>query len=286
MRYALMVFAVAACAAQDVNEIVRRSLERDLRNQRALDDYTYEVKTINRTYAGDSVKKTETEVEEVLQIDGSRYRRKVEENGKPLTAAEAKREQEKMNREMARRRAESPGQRQKRIQDEAKQRDDMRKMRQDIGAAFDFRLLGEASIQGAKCWKVAADPKRDAVRLRSDMGKRLLPKMRGTLWISQASYEWLRVEAEVLDTIRFGWMLASLSKGSSFQMEQAQVAAGLWHPLRFAARIKARGLVIPFNAGTEVEFRNFRKFATESRMLAGGEEAPPPAPVAGKSGVK
>lgn len=270
-----MLAVVAVGAAQDVNEIMRKSLERDMRNQRALDDYTYEVKTINRTYRGDQVKKTETEVEEVLQIDGSRYRRQIEKDGKPLKPADAKREQEKMDRELARRRNESPAQRQKRINEENKDREDFRKMRQDVGTAFHFRLLGEESIQGAKCWKVAADPKQKGAVLRSDMGKRLLPKMRGTLWISQATFEWLRVEAEVLDTIRFGWVLASVAKGSTFKMEQAQVAAGLWHPHRFEARVKARGLVVPFNAGAEVEFRNFRKFATESRLLTEAEAAKP-----------
>lgn len=260
------IYAAVHANAQDVNDIVRKSLERDLRNQRALDDYTYEVKTLSHKYRGDKVTKTETEVEEVLQIDGTRYRRQIEKDGRPLRPADAKREQAKMDREMARRKAEGPAQRQKRINEESKQREDFRRMRQDIGAAFTFRLLGEEPVNGAACWKVSADP-RAGVAIKSDMGKRLLPKMRGTLWISQSTYEWLRVEAEAIDTIRFGWVLASLSKGSTFKMQQAQVAPGLWHPQRFEARIKARGLVIPFNAGAEVEFRNFRKFATESRMV-------------------
>jgi hypothetical protein len=262
----VLLLAAVPVLSQDVNEIVRKSLERDMRNQRALDDYTYEVKTIDQKYSGDKIAKTETEVEEVLQIDGTRYRRQIEKDGKPLKPADAKREQDKMDREMARRKAESPNQRQKRMNEENKQREDFRKMRQDIGSAFSFRLLGEEPINGAACWKVSADP-RQGTTLKSDMGKRLLPKMRGTLWISQSTYEWLRVEAEATDTIRFGWVLASLSKGSTFKMQQAQVAPGLWHPQRFEARIKARGLVIPFNAGAIVEFRNFRKFATESRML-------------------
>ena len=279
---ATALWTAALCPAQDVNDIIRRSLDRDMRNQRALDDYAYEVKSTTRTYSGDQVKKTETEVREVLQIDGSRYRRRVEKDGKPLKPADARSEQEKLDRELARRRAESPGQRQKRINDENRERDDFRKMRQDVGAAFDFRLLGEENIQGAKCWKVSAEPKKSSPTLRSDMGKRVLPKMRATFWISQSTYEWLRVEAQVLDTIRFGWVLASLSKGSTFQMEQAEVAPGLWHPKRIDARLRARGLLIPFNIGAEVEFRNFRKFAAESRLLTEAEIANP----APKSGVQ
>jgi len=266
----LWLMAAIACPAQDVNEIVRKSLEREMRYLRMLDDYTYEVKSTKHTYRGDTIKHSETEVEESLHLDGTRYRRMIEKGGRPLPPAEARREQEKLDREMARRRNESPAQRQRRIAEETKRRDEMRQMRQDVGAAFHFRLLGEEPIAGAKCWKIAADPKVGAT-LRSDMGKRMLPKMRGTFWISQSGYEWLRVEAQVLDTVRFGWVLASLWPGSSFSMEQAQVAPGLWHPRRIEARIKARGLVIPFNTGADVEFRNFRKFSTETRMLSEAE---------------
>jgi hypothetical protein len=272
----LIALLLTVLAAQDVNDIVRRSLDRDMRNARALDDYIYEVRSVEKSYDGtDRVKKTTTEVEEVLQIDGSRYRRKISENGKPLTGRDAVREQEKLDKELARRKAESPRDRDKRIEKERKDREDFRLMRQDIGRAFDFTLLGEDAVNGAPCWKVKADPKPKPGGLRSDMGKRILPKMRGTLWISQQNYEWLRVEAEAMDTIRFGWVLASLAKGSTFKMEQAPVAPGLWHPVRFNARLKARGLGIPFNVGQDIEFANFRKFAAESKILSADEAASP-----------
>ena len=172
-----------------------------------------------------------------------------------------------MDQELARRRAETPPQRERRMANEKKRREEFRVLRDDVGRAFDFRLTGEEAIQGVKCWKVGAEPKRAGFAGKSDLGKRVLPKMHGTFWISQASYEWLRVEAEALDTIRFGWVLASLAKGSSFKMEQARVAADLWHPSRIEMRLRARGLVVTFNVGGELEFRNFRKFAAESRML-------------------
>jgi len=267
--------------APGVDDIMRRSLERDMRNARALDDYLYEVRSVETTYnSSGGVKKRKAEVEEVLQIDGSRYRRKIAEDGKPLTGAAAKQEQAKLDKELARRKAESAGDRDRRIQKEKKQRDDMRLMREDIGRAFTFKLLGEEAINGAKCWKVAAEPKANVKGLKSDMGQRILPKMRGYLWISQSSYEWLRVEAEATDTIRFGWVLASLAKGSTFKMQQGMVAPGLWNPVNISLRLKARGLVIPFNIGQEIELANFRKFATESKMLAAEEAATngPPSP--------
>ena len=265
----------AAAPPPGVDEIVRRSLERDMRNVRALDDYAYEVKNTQRTYdGGGKVTKTEITVEEVLQVDGTRYRRKIEEDGHPLKPTEAKREQDKLDREMARRRAESPSQRKTRIEEEKKKREEFRVLREDVGRAYDFKLMGEDVIQGAKCWRVSAEPKKSGFQGKSDIGRRVVPKMHGTLWISQASYEWLRIEAEALDTIRFGWILASLAKGSSFKMEQARVAGDLWHPSRMEMRMKARGLIITFNMGGDIEFRNFRKFGAESRMLTGTELAP------------
>lgn len=278
MRYfaALATFGTLAAQNPDIDSIVKRSLDREMRNVRALDDYTYEIseKTITYDRSG-KPRKTEAQVEEILQIDGTRYRKLVAENGKPLNAERARKEQAKLDKELTRRKNESDGARQKRIRDEQKQRQEMRQVREDVAKAFTFTYVGAETIGGAPCWRVHAEPKA-GVTLKTDMGRRVLPKMRGDIWIAQGTYEWLRVEADTLETIRFGGFLASLAKGSTFRMEQALVAPNLWHPRRMEARINARALVMNFNVGQEIEFRNFRKFSAESKLLAADELADTP----------
>ena len=70
----------------DITAIVQQSLQRELMNARLLDNYVYEAKEATTTYdvAGHPTK-SESKVTEYLWVDGSRYKRIVEENGKPLS---------------------------------------------------------------------------------------------------------------------------------------------------------------------------------------------------------
>jgi hypothetical protein len=198
----------------------------------------------------------------------------LEEDGKPLSPARAAKEQQKLDKEMAKRRSESESQRKKRIQQEAKRGEEMRKMREEVQRAFVFRLVGEETVNGAPCWKVEADPK-PGFKASSSMGK-VLEKMRGTLWIGHGNYEWLRLEAETLDKVTFGGFLVSVNKGAKFKIIQGRVNDELFAPQRIEASASLRALVTQIRAATELEFRNYRKFSTESRIVSTGETANQP----------
>ena len=262
----------AAEPPPNLDSIMRQSLQREISNARVLDNYVYEAKESTVTYdAAGHPEKTESKVTEYLWVDGSRYKRVIEENGKPVTGASATREQRKMDAEMAKRRQESPAERQKRLADDARRRDESRRSRDEVARAFTFRLLGEESVSGQKCWKVAAEPKPGFVG-QTRIGK-VMPKMRGTIWVHQQGYEWLRVEAETLDAITFGGFLAKLDKGSTFKMEQIRVNDELWAVRQINTRVTARALLLHFNQGQQIEFRNYRRFSAESHLVDGGAGA-------------
>ena len=255
-------------AAPDLDAIVRQSLQQELVNARALDNYIYEAKEATISYdAGGRVSKTESKVTEYLSLDGSRYKRLTEENGQPLTGAAAIREQKKFDAELARRRQESPADRQKRLAEDQKRRQESRQTRDEVIKAFDFRLIGEEMVAGAKCWKVSAEPKpgyAGTTRI-----SRFFPKMHGTIWVNQQGYQWLRVEAETLDAITFGGFLAKLDKGAVFHLEQMRINDELWALRQLTTRVTARALLMRFNQGQQIDFRNYRKFSAESRLLEG-----------------
>src|SRR5438552_18946765 len=106
----LLLFSITALAAEtDVNDIVRRSLARDLGNIKALENYTYQEVVSESTLDGAGKrKKTETKVFDYLILDGSRFKKMVEEDGKPLAPDKARKEQERMDKAIAKRRAETP----------------------------------------------------------------------------------------------------------------------------------------------------------------------------------
>ena len=257
----------------DIAAIVQQSLQRELMNTRLLDNYVYEAKEATTTYdvAGHPTKSA-SKVTEYLWVDGSRYKRLVEENGKPLTGAPALREQRKLDEELAKRRHESAGDREKRQADDARRRQESRQTRDEVVKAFNFRLVGEESVGGVKCWRIAADPKPGYVG--ETRISRMFPKMRGTIWVHQQGYQWLRVEMETLDAITFGGFLAKLDKGARFNLEQMRVNDELWALRQLNTRVTARALLMRFNQGQQIDFRNYRKFSAESRVLEAGPANP------------
>ena len=253
--------------------IVQQSLQQELMNARLLDNYVYEAKESTITYdvAGHPTK-SESKVTEYLWVDGSRYKRLVAENGKPLSGGPALKEQRKLDEEMAKRRQESAGDREKRLADDVRRRQESRQNRDEVVKAFNFRLLGEEIVGGVKCWKVAADPKPGYVG-QTRISK-MFPKMRGTIWVHQQGYEWLRVEVETLDAITFGGFLAKLDKGARFNLEQMRVNDELWALRQLNTRVTARALIMRFNQGHQIDFRNYRKFSAQSRILEAGPANP------------
>lgn len=254
---------------QKLDAIVRQSLQRDLSNTAALDNYVYEAKESTTTFdSGGRPTKTESKVIEYLWVNGARYKRLLEQNGKPLTGAAAAREQRKLDDEIKKRQKESAADKEKRLAEAARRQQESKKVREEVGKAFNFRLLGEDVVSGVKCWKVAADPK-PGYQSQTRIG-RMLTKMRGTIWVHQQGYEWVRVEAETLEAITFGGFLAKLDQGAAFTVEQTRVNDELWALRQLNSRVTARALLMRFNQGQRVEFRNYRKFSADSRLLEGG----------------
>ena len=260
---------VPPAAHPEITAFVQQSLQRELMNARMLENYAYEAKETTTTYdvAGHPAK-SESKVTEYQWVEGTRYKRLVEENGKPLTGTNALREQRKLDEELAKRRQESPRDREKRLANETQRRKESRETRDEVVKAFNFRLLGEEIVGGVKCWKVAAEPKPGYVG--QTRISRMFPKMRGMIWVHQQGYEWVRVEVETLDAITFGGFLAKLDKGARFTLEQMRINEELWAMRQLSTRVTARALFVRFNQGQQVDFRNYRKFSAASRMLESG----------------
>ena len=94
-------------------------------------------------------------------------------------------------------------------------------------------------------------------------------------WIEKKDYNWVKVEAESIDTISFGFFLARIHKGARFNLEQVHLNDEVWLVRRFFISGGAR-LALVKNEAIEQEdtFSNYKKFVTSSRILPGVKEAP------------
>ncbi|BDC51927.1 hypothetical protein F183_A42420 [Bryobacterales bacterium F-183] len=256
-----------AAAAPDTKEIVKRAIGREVENHRNLANYTWQTRSVTAVKGSSAKSKTY----ENFNIDGTSYRKLVEKDGKPLSAAEAREEQEKMDREIAKRRAESPSQRNKRINDERKEREEGERFRKEVLEAFNFTLEGEESIGGFTTWRIRAD-QRAGFKPASREGK-FLSKVQGKIWVDQKSGEWLKFEMETTDKLTWGAFIASIAPGSRIVAQQMRVNDELWHPQWIKVTANARALWKRWDATIDVAYQNFRKFQAESKLIA---EAPLP----------
>ncbi len=262
------IFSAAALCAQDVREIVRKSVELDQANWLRMKDYTWTARDTERHLDSQGkTKSVETEAWETVVLDGEPHRRIFERNGNPLAPDEQRKQQQKLDQAAAKLDRETPDQRQRLLQEFEKNREKDREFLREIPELYDFRLEGDAKVDGYDAWVIAATPKPDYKPKLRD-AKPLL-KIKGKLWVDKTDYQWVRLEAETTDTISFGLFLARLNPGAKLVFEQTRVNNEVWLPKReFTSGTGRLGLVKKIAMEQELTWSNYRKFQVDSRVVS------------------
>jgi hypothetical protein len=270
MRVALCLLAASALFAQtpDPQEIIRRSVDRDLLNFERLKNYTYTERDEERSYdKRGNLTKTETETYDIAILGQRAYARLIARDDKPLPEKEARKERQKMDREIEKREHESS-------EDKAKlekERQEERKFLKEVPEAFNFTLVGEDTISGQPAWEITAEPKPGYKP--KDIRAKIITKMRGRIWVDKAEYQWVKVDAQAIDKLSFGLHTVQIEPGANIHFEQARINDEIWLPA--AAKIYADARVLFFKRSrTELDltFRDYRKFQADSHLVA--EQAP------------
>lgn len=269
MRVILLMAATCTLvAAQDPREIVRRSVQLMDHNLAIARNYTFVERSETRELDSDAhVKTRKIVLYDVTLLEGSPYRRLVGKDDHPLSPDEDRIEQKKLADSIAQRQRETPAERARRIADWERKRQREREPLDEVPDAFNFRIAGDAQIDGRDAWIIEGTP-RPGYHARSSMAK-LFPKFRGKLWIDKADYQWVKTEAEVTDTLSWGLFVARLSKGARLDIQMTRINDEVWLPKRIEAKASARlALVKKYNIETDTSFSNYRKFQVDSRVVA------------------
>jgi hypothetical protein len=271
--------AAESAAAQfpptnDPKEIVRRSMEIDRRTLELARNYTCQQREVVKHLDkhGD-VKSTEVKTFDISFYYGEEYSRLIMVDDKPLDDKQKKKEDEKLEKFLAKYRNESEEDRQKRRDKEKKERQESRAYRLDVANAYDFRVVGEEEIEGVNTWVIEATPRKDfkPTQPHADM----LKKIKGKMWIDKKEYNWIRVEAEATDTISFGLFLFRIHPGSRFNFQQMHLNNEVWLLRRLYINGGAR-IALLKNEAIEQEdtFSNYKKFSSTITILPGVREVP------------
>ena len=135
---------------------------------------------------------------------------------------------------------------------------------EELTKAFDFKLKDTEQLDGRKVYVLAATP-RSGYQPPNNQAK-VLTGMTGTMWIDKQTYQWAKVEAEVVRAVRL--KLARVEPGTRFELQEAPVAGGPWLPKFFSEKAHAKVLfLVSKNSSEEDTYYDYRK-AAESTISA------------------
>jgi hypothetical protein len=177
----------------------------------------------------------------VTTIEGTPYYRLIEANGQPLTPAQEAQQARKEQQVIAHRRAESPAERQQRIQTFEKERRRDNAMMEQLTQAFNFKMVGMRKVRGYSVYVLKATP-RPGYKPPS-METQVLTGMHGELWIDDTTFHWVKVTAQVIHPVAIEGFLAEVEPGTQFELENQPVGDGrTWQAAHFSMRSNARVL--------------------------------------------
>jgi len=177
-----------------------------------------------------------------MMILGSDHHRLVAINDKPLTPEEVAAEQARLDQVIAQRQSESQAQRTQRIAKYEKERKRDHLMMEQLALAFDFKLLGEKKLGPYDVYELQATPRRGYQPPNSEA--KVLTGMEGKLWIDKQSYQWVKVEAEVVRPVSIAGFLAQVQPGTRFELEKMPVDDDIWLPKHFSMKAHAKVLFL------------------------------------------
>jgi hypothetical protein len=261
--------AAPTAAPADAREIVRRSIAAELENSKRAKNYTFLQRTEERELdESGQVKSKQSKTYDVTMLQGSNYRRLIERNDHPLLPKEEKKEQDKLRASLVDRRHETPAQREKRVSEYDNRPGRNRAMLNEIPEAFDFQFRAEEEVDSRPVYVIEGTP-RAGYRPQNGDARILLPKLKLTVWIDKADFNWARINAEVIETITWGLCLFKMSPGARFELQQTRVNDEVWLPKHTRVIVSARvAFVKKVNLEQEATFKNFRKFQSDSQIVS------------------
>ena len=250
-----------------IRDLIRRTADNDIQNDKKQRDYTYVERQEMRKLDGKGqVKSTEIETSDVLNIYGEQVQKLVAKNDKPLSDKDARKQDEKIQKLIDKRKGESDSDREKRLKKEEKQREDERQFVREVADAYNFKFVGIEPLNGRPNYVIDAEPKRGYKPVHKDAD--VLPKTRFRVWIDKDDTQMTKIDVQIIDTVSFGLFLARLHKGSRVIIEDTRVNDEVWLQQHVAVKVDARlALLKEYNIEVDVTDRDYKKFRSETKIV-------------------
>jgi hypothetical protein len=219
------------------------------------------------------VKSTEVKIYDVIEIYGEQVRKLISKDEKPLSEKEAKKEDDRIQKLIDKRKNESQADREKRLRKQEKEREDDRQFVREVADAYHFRFVGMESLDGRENYVIDADPKPDYEAHLKEA--RILPKFRFRAWIDKDEVQWRKLDVQCIDTVSFGLVLFRMHKGSRAIIEQTRVNDEVWLQRHVVLGVDFRlALLKNLDLDVDISDRDYKKFRSETKIIPLGEVSP------------
>jgi len=265
--------AAGVVPAEQIRELLLHAEDNDFANDKRQRDYTYIEREERHKFDGHgALKKIESRTSDVLEIYGEPVERLTAKDDRPLSSDEAKKEEEKIQKIIDKRKNESEDARRKRLQNEEKEREENRKFVLEAADAFNFRLVGSELIDGHDSWVLEGEPRPGYQPKAKYAG--MLRYFKGRVWIDKAEEQWVKLDVMVTDTISWGFVLARFHKGTHAVVEMTEVNHEVWLPKHVQFHVDVRlALFKGIAEDIEQTYHDYKKFRTDTKITVVGEDS-------------
>lgn len=222
--FAGMPRLVQAQPTPSPKDIVRQAVQTEMAADR--DDHT--------RWRYRDVEKTPTnKVSIVVETDQGSLKKKIEENGHPLTPEEESAEMKRLNNFIS-----DPSLQAKQRRDGQHDDQSARELLQMLPEAFDWKVVNE----NGKDITLSFEPNPNFSP--PDMESRVMGGMGGQMVVDKAQHRIVSIRGTLLDDVTFGFgLLGRLHKGGTFNVERREIAPGLWQITETHVHIDGRALL-------------------------------------------
>jgi hypothetical protein len=252
----------------DIPTLIREVAVNQRAEEKISKDYIYhEVQTARQTDGHGGIKKSETREFDVFWIDGVPVRRMTAKDGRPLSANELKKQDERIDQDVAKAKT-------RRAKANAQGKQTGHRGEEDIPPSR-FLELGSftnarrVALNGRDTIAVdyAGDPKAKTRNRAEDVVKDL----EGTVWVDEKDRILVQVEGHFVNSFKVGaGLLVNIQKGTSFSMQMKKVNGEVWLPAVMSGHGAMRALVFfSFNGEGTIVDSDYRKFKATSTILPG-----------------
>src|SRR3984885_13343286 len=255
----LLGYQPAAAPLPDAATVLREVEAHQKELDKIRENYTFrEVQTTRQLDSHGVVKKVETEEHEVFFVKGHQVEKLVRKDGKDLTPDQARKEQDRVNKEVTK--ISQQG-------DEKPDKDDITVAR--LLQIVTFSRPRRVSLNGRDT--IVFDFAGDEHAKTHGRNEDALKKVSGTVWVDEADREVSRMSATLDENYHIGFgLLASVAKGTNLVFDQGLIRNEAWLPTAIALHLQARALLVAgFRADIDIRYDQYQKFQTDAEQQPG-----------------